>query len=400
MKTLRPITAQICSSFFIAGFSLATSAIVSHKLSLEERTDYGIIFVTIGQVLLFAGMGLPGAFNVLGITKTPKLMSNAFVRLVGKNLFAFTIVSFALLFYYRISLATDIYATLSTLLLFLVQLMFNVLQKTVKTEFFAVLRLIPTFVFCLVIILATNGNDYSLSSITFSWLVCIFCIFLSYLKISSHYRKATYTVEQSPEEIRQFARNGFIAHVNFQDLVKIDYIVIPAIGSVIYSATYFCFIGLSQWPKVLIDGLCTGLMPRYQLGNLELNLRKTRRIALTLVVTIALSLSALYDPLSLIVAKIVGPNYHENVQLFFIWSICASLIYSRRICLDPLRASDSESGRKASKIEVRAGLIGSLYLPVLFLSQDLTVLATFQTALALGAFVYVLFMSRGITIDE
>jgi hypothetical protein len=46
--------------------SLLITLIVSHDLSIFERSGYGIATVTLMQILMVIQLGLPGAFNIIG----------------------------------------------------------------------------------------------------------------------------------------------------------------------------------------------------------------------------------------------------------------------------------------------------------------------------------------------
>ena len=58
---------QLVGSVILSIASLITSVLITRNLGYFDRTIYGIYMVSLGQIFVFIQLGLPGAFNVIGL---------------------------------------------------------------------------------------------------------------------------------------------------------------------------------------------------------------------------------------------------------------------------------------------------------------------------------------------
>jgi hypothetical protein len=347
--------------------SLLITLIVSHDLSIFERSGYGIATVTLMQILMVIQLGLPGAFNIIG--------SGVFRREFKKDLYYLygSRVSFfigSLIIFSYISDKTGLlifFAITSGIFLIPAQWILNALQKDVSLEIFALLRLIPVIFQLFALLIVRILDHIQLNSYLLCW---IFGNIINFLVLVIIVRMSALTQSQKATQysffdFKKLAIAGFIPHVSLQEILRFELILVPIIKSPLYAASFFIVIGISNWTKSICDSIAIVNFKSYRndmnFSEKSLQIKKIHRQ----IVTIAFSGTLINVILFRFLLHFLPNVYHSIFWGVVPFTLGATFSAARRLYLDLLRIGGVATSRGASKIELYS------FLPILIATSML-----------------------------
>ena len=353
--------------------SLITTLIVSHDLSISERSDYGISTVTLMQILMIIQLGLPGAFNIVGSRFFRLEYARDFFTLYGVRIISF--ISVVLVFYLVSHKGAPVIfcAIISGVFLIPAQWLSNALQKDLPLEIFALLRLMPVFfqLFSLLIVRALHHGH--LYGYLFSWIFgnIINFVILAIVVGMRVLQPATNGAQYNFRDVKKLALSGFLPHVSLQEIFRIELFIIPAMKSPIYAASFFIVFGISNWPKSICDSIAIANFQNYKsrMSYLEksVHIKKITRQVLTIALTGTLVNTILFKFL----LRFLPVSYHPVFWSVIPFTLGATFSASRRLYLDLLRSRGIRTSKYASRIEVQSSMPILLAISTLFFNWSL-----------------------------
>lgn len=340
--------------------SLSTSILVTKHLGLEDRTMYGIATVTIMQVLMVAQLGLPGSFSIFGAHVMMKLKFSWLLRTLLLKMLIIAVILGIYTFFQRIELSVIILILTNSVVLIPAQWLYNSLQQHLKRDLFFLLRFTPSLLQFFIVLIISALNIQSLNTFLISWVLSnlIFLITsIIFFKAKTHK-----TVKISDlNSFKILIRNGyagFIPHVSIQEILKLEYVLIPVLKSPIFSASYFAIIGIASFPKIICDSVAVSnfniLLKSDKTVKISLINRIIIQVILILMIAILVNLFLLFQ-----ITRVFPLQYQPNLWAIIPFTLFATFSSSRRMFLDILRASGEIASRKATSIEIIA------FIPIL-----------------------------------
>lgn len=358
--------------------------------------------VSLGQIFVFIQLGLPGAFNVIGLGVLKLANKQQILLLLAKR--SSPLFLFALLtnFLFDLNVWLTILVFLGYLTLIPNQWITNAFQGYVSNIEFAMWRIMPTglqlaFIICLESIEPSWTLRLFLEIWSLSIAMTFILVCLRYKRVTP--QQASIVSSISLNEVESIGRSGFIAHIGLSDILRVENYLIPFLKPVNYSANYFVIGGLANWPRVLIDGLSTGYFPSYK----SLDFEKARNLALKRVIgTISLASIAIFvvrpygDGL---LQACLGFRYGHVFDLFIAFSLTVLFSSARRMYLDSFRSQGESKSRMASRFEIQSWLISATSLPIVFTNASLGTWANVSAMTSLLSLIYLIKRGQSVAND-
>ena len=375
MQRLMHVSTQIGASILIAIFTFASSILVTRELSYSDRASYGILTVLLAQGFILIQGGLPGSINTLGFGPFVNSTKSEVTLFGMQRIVPIVFVSVLLCYLYNLPSFTFILTSLTYSLLAIYQWISNGLQKFVTNLEYAFIRMISATSFLVLLIVQKYLSEFSFEKTIIAWFLSI-SIGLTYSVI--RLKRLSFKIDlgnTSLKDLKSYARKGFIAHISFQDLFRLETLVIPFLLSEKQVALYFAVLGLSQWPKVIIDGIANGSIQRYpSMGKLQAFKAGQRTMNITFVSLMTISLITIPFQ-TFLIQKMIGDIYPAAADLYLLLMLSSILNYARRLQLDALRTHSPNGAVVASKIEILIGSLVSMSIIFLFVTRSLNLWA-------------------------
>jgi len=347
--------------------SLVISLIVSHDLSISERSGYGIVTVTLMQILMVIQLGLPGAFNIVGsIFFREHFKKDLFILYASRvSLFIGSLIIFS--YISEKSGLLMLCAVISGIFIVPAQWILNALYNDVSLEFFALLRLIPVF-FQLFALLTVRSFGYmQINSYLLCWIFgnivnLLVLVIIMRMSKATHSKKAA---QYSFFDFKKLAIAGFIPHVSLQEILRLELIIIPIIKSPLYSASFFIVVGISNWTKSICDSIAIANFKSY-----KSNMNPAEKFLHIKMISRQIMIVAISGTLiNMIIFKFML-NFLPAVYHYIFWGVVpitlgATFSAARRLYLDLLRSGGITNSKSASKIELYS------FLPILIATSML-----------------------------
>ena len=334
--------------------SLVITLVVSHDLSISERSQYGIVTVTLMQVLMVIQLGLPGAFSIVGSSFFREDFIKDLFLLYASRVSLFAGVLIIFIYISGESGLLIFCAFVSGIFLVPAQWILNALYKDISLEIYALLRLIPAFCQMLALLTVRAFNYIDLNSYLLCWIFGnIFnFVVLRILKRMSTFPQSRKSAQYSFYNFKKLAISGFIPHVSLQEILRLELLIIPTLKSPMYSASYFIVIGISNWTKSICDSIAIANFKFYRndmnFNEKSLQIKKINKQIMTIAISGTL--------INVIIFKFML-YFLPNVYHYIFWGVVpitlgTTFSAARRLYLDLLRSDGVETSRRASKIEL------------------------------------------------
>jgi len=347
--------------------SLVISLIVSHDLSISERSGYGIVTVTLMQILMVIQLGLPGAFNIVGsIFFREHFKKDLFILYASRvSLFIGSLIIFS--YISEKSGLLILCAVISGIFIVPAQWILNALYNDVSLEFFALLRLIPVFFQLFALLTVRTFSYMQLNPYLLCWIfgnivnLLVLVIIMRMSKATQSKKAAQYSFF----DFKKLAIAGFIPHVSLQEIFRLELIIIPIIKSPLYSASFFIVVGISNWTKSICDSIAIANFKSY-----KSNMNSTEKFLHIKMISRQIMIVAISGTLiNMIILKFML-NFLPAVYHYIFWGVVpitlgATFSAARRLYLDLLRSGGITNSKSASKIELYS------FLPILIATSML-----------------------------
>lgn len=354
--------------------SLITTIIVSHDLSISERSDYGISTVTLMQVLMIIQLGLPGAFNIVGSSFFKVDYARDFYSLYRVRIMAF--ISVAIVFYLvsHKSALIIFCAIISGVFLIPAQWLSNALQKDLPIEILALLRLIPVIFQLISLLIARALNHGHLFGYLSSWIFgnIIYFVILAIVVNTRELAPGANDVQFKFTDIKKLAISGFIPHVSLQEIFRLELFIIPIMKNQLYAASFFIVFGISNWPKLICDSVAITNFQNYKSGMSYLEKSVHIKRISKQVMLVALTSTLVNTILFRFLLRFFPISYHPVFWSVVPFTLGATFSASRRLYLDLLRSRGIKTSKYASRIEALSSLPILLAVSTLFFNWSLS----------------------------
>ena len=354
---------------------LATAFIISvtitKNLGIHDRSVYGIATVTIMQVLLISQLGLPGSFSIFGFHIFKKIKLTWLLRLWLSKL---SFIGIAVGFYLN-SQAFDYFVAVLVLLncaiLIPAQWIFNSLQQYVSRNNFFLLRLVPSVTQLSIVLAIHSLKIQNLRNFLISWVLSNIIFLLVSLRVCQ-IKMQVFSASPDRSVFKKLLKNGyagFIPHISIQEILKIEYLLIPLVKSPLFSASYFAIVGISSWPKAICDSVAISnfntILKTDTFRKSDHIRRVLFQISIILFSAILINLCVLFE-----VTTIFPNHYKSNLWAIIPLTLSATFSSSRRLFLDILRVKGEFEAKKATSIEIAAFI--PIFAANIFLFVDIS----------------------------
>lgn len=385
---------QIVSSVTIAGISLILSYTATVFLQENDRILYGLGFVTLSQILLYAQAGAPGSFSRFGLYS---LRSHHWLIILKEVLKRQTLMVFAQLvvcFLLDFPIMITLQFISGYLLILPLQWILNGFQKHINTNEFAIWRIAP-YGFQLIFSLAafSYGRANLLEMLVLSWIISNL-ITLFFALVRMYYLTATQLKSADLCEVLKVGKKSFVSHIGLQDILKIEYFLIPFLDNSLIPLYFFAIGGLAIWPKVLIDGYAISKFSGYKNLSFSKASLKAKANMINFASFLVLLLALLMPFIWLLVHSSIEKQYPYAMHVFLFLSIQSIFVYIRRVYLDFIRSEFPQFLPKASRIEITCFTVSSLSLIPIVLTLPLQIWVVTSALTGILSFVTLILLTR------
>ncbi len=385
---------QVVASVLVAVTSLILSYSATVFLQVDERTLYGVGFVTLSQLLLYAQAGAPGSFSRFGLYSLRGHRWISFLKAVFKRQILMVSVQLVLCFFLGFPFILTFQFVLGYLLILPFQWILNGFQKHIRTDEFAVWRVAPHGLQLIFSGVAFSyGRADLLDSLVLSWIIAnllvLFCALFRTFNI-----RVIESESADISEVLKVGRKSFVSHIGLQDILKVEYFIIPFLSNSLIPVYFFAIGGLAIWPKVLIDGYAISKFNDYQkLSFSDANIKAKAnmfKLIKSLLFFLVLSMPIIWLALHFSLEK----KYPEAMPVFLLLSIQSIFVYARRVYLDFIRSEFPQFLGKASHIEIICFIVSSLSLMPIVLALPLHFWTITSAATGILSLVTLIFLTR------
>lgn len=360
---------QVLSSIAIAFSSLVISIFVNHHLNYLDRNSYGICMVLLGQIFLFAQLGLPGVLTITGLSPLKFAKKSEISQLMLRRFIPFAILTILICNLNRLDVQTSFITLLGYLTLIPAQWLISAFQKHVSNIEYSCWRILPTLFQLLSVFLgAIFIGILNLHFFVSCWFIGNLLVTILTIARSRRIGISNGEIHRglSLGNVAQLGKSGFLPHIGVSDLIRLETYLIPLVEPVYSSAKYFAVVGLSNWTRILVDGLSISIIPKY----VHLSFQEARALALRRTIyTFIITVFALVACLTLcenILQLVVSNKYGSVSGLFFAFSTALLLSSLRRMYLDAFRTHGLANSKAATRFEIQCWVISIIPLPILF----------------------------------
>lgn len=357
--------------------SLLITLVVSHDLSISERSGYGIVTVTLMQILMVIQLGLPGAFNIVGIDFFRGDFKKDLYLLYGSRISFF--IGSLIIFSY-ISDKTGLlvfFAVVSGIFLIPAQWILNALQKDVSLKIFALLRLVPVICQLFALLIVRALGHINLNSYLLCWIFgnIVHLLVLAIIMRNSVLTGSKKAAQHNFFDFKKLAIAGFIPHVSLQEILRLELILIPIIKNPLYAASFFIVIGISNWTKSICDSIAIVNFKSYRhhmnLIEISLHIKKiTRQVIIVAILGTFINMIIFRFLLHFL------PSVYQSIFWGVVpFTLGATFSAARRLYLDLLRSGGAATSRDASRIELYSFLPILIATLMLFFNLSLNIWA-------------------------
>ncbi len=378
----------------VAATSLILSYTATVYLQIDERTLYGVGFVTLSQVLLYAQAGAPGSFSRFGLYSLRGHRRISFLKEVFKRQILMVSVQLVMCFFLGFPFILTFQFVLGYLIILPLQWILNGFQKHIRTNEFAVWRVAPYGLQLIFYVIAFSyGHSDLLESFVLSWIIAnLFVLIFALVRAFSIGVTSSESADIS--EVLKVGRKSFVSHVGLQDILKVEYFLIPFLSDSLIPEYFFAIGGLAIWPKVLIDGYAISKFYDYKkLSFSDANFKAKAnmfKIIASLLFFLVLSLPIIWLALHFS----LGQKYPLAMTVFLLLSIQSIFIYARRVYLDFIRSEFPQFLGKASRIEMICFTVSSLSLIPIVLALPLEFWSVTSAVTGILSLVTLIYLTR------
>lgn len=353
--------------------------------------------VSLGQILLFAQLGLPGAFNLRGIAALKYSNAVSISKLLLRRFLPFSLISFLFCLIYRMNPLFTAYVILGYLILMINQWVISSFQIHISNIEYAGWRIMSPLIQLLLIFITLRNFGYiNILGFIFCWLISNLMQFIvafmryKFIMVPENRSSNPYSLL----EVVQLGRSGFLAHIGLADLIKLDILLIPFFQSTYFSAKYFALIGLANWSRVLVDGMAVGYIQHYgSIAIVEAKKKATSRI-FYIVLVVILGLLSAWPIGNKLITRVISSKYGSIYPLFVTFSLIVLFSSLRRFYLDAFRSHGIKTSKIANRIEVLSWLISIVPIPILLFDSSIEVWGYASMIANLVALLFALYLGK------